>query len=104
MHLAEIYNQLLAGETLKLKFYSTEEAVNFRIRLAQFKSRQEKEAVGIGFMMEEEVSSLSFHTVTAKELGEAGEEVTIYWATLVLKQRSRYRQYDVIILPRNPES
>lgn len=101
MHLAEVYDQLFSGETLKLKFYSKEEAEYFRVKLAQFKSQQEKEAVNIGMMVDEEILKLSFAVTTELEAGDAGEEITAFWATVVLKQKAKYRQYHVVILPRS---
>lgn len=58
--LNDIYDLLLAGQTLELDFSDAEETERFRIQLHQFKSRRDKHLLSIGAVGEGEIDSLSF--------------------------------------------
>ena len=56
----EIYNLLFAGKKLQLEFQDAKAAEYFRVRFAQFKSRQENSLVDSGFLETEALSAFSF--------------------------------------------
>jgi len=58
--LGEIYNQLFAGNKVQLHFNSAKEAEYFRIRLAQYKTKQETNLLSLGFLDASAVMALSF--------------------------------------------
>lgn len=83
----ELYNLLLAGKKLQLHFRSVQDAAIFRIRLAQYKSRQEKEMLGLGMMEETERSMTVFRY-------DADTGI----ATIIFQQRPDPRQFSFKIL------
>jgi len=58
--LVDIYNLLFAGKNLQLNFPTKNEAENFRIRLHQYKTRQDRAQVAIGMIAEAELQRLVF--------------------------------------------
>lgn len=64
----EIYNILLTGKSIQLDFSSQEMAESFRVKLAKFKSRQDKLLEGLGFQGEDEKQKLTFQIQTQLHL------------------------------------
>lgn len=60
MNLREVYNQLFAGKKLRIAFSSEAEASNFRVRMHQFKNRQESQMIATGMLEKEEVQMFTF--------------------------------------------
>lgn len=54
MNVHEIYDFLLGGKTLEVDFSTAEEAEAFRIRIAQFKTRQDKKFVELGLLTKDD--------------------------------------------------
>lgn len=59
-NLLEIYNLLFAGERLQLQFPDEDAAERFRLKMTQFKSRQEKMLASIDAILKTEIQSFSF--------------------------------------------
>lgn len=58
--LNSIYNLLFAGSKLQLSFEDAQAAEYFRVRMAQFKARQEASLLSLGFLEESQILSFSF--------------------------------------------
>ena len=52
--IGSIYNQLLLGDRIRMRFNDSLEAEQFRVRMAQWKSRQDKAMMSIGGMEQED--------------------------------------------------
>lgn len=55
----QIYNKLLAGKKLEIRFPSAAESERFRVRMHQYKKMQEKEQLNIGIIAEEDIPVFS---------------------------------------------
>lgn len=58
--IVDIYNLLFAGKSIQLNFVNYEDAESFRIRLQQFKTRQDRAQVAIGMLSDTDKQKLSF--------------------------------------------
>lgn len=59
----DIYNELLAGKKLGISFASVKEAEGFRIRMHQFKTREEASQIAVGLIAQEDVSKFVFKMI-----------------------------------------
>ncbi len=55
----DIYNVLMTGQKVKMSFTSLDEARSFRNTLASIKHRQDKTALDVGLLTEEEIATFS---------------------------------------------
>lgn len=88
MDIPEIYNELMAGKKLTLQFQTVAEAARFRIRMHQYKLRQDKQLIGVGLLEDDDERqkfSFQFNTVTLV-------------AVIKFTDRAPRKQYDVKIL------
>ena len=92
MNIHQIYSSLLSGNTLQIPFSSAESAELFRVKLAQYKLRQDKVMIEVGFISKEERQRFSFST----QLQLPPWPPII--ATLVFKDRETLLQYEVKIV------
>lgn len=94
MNLQEIYNTLLAGDTIEMPFLSKEDAEVFRVALSKYKSRQDKIMLGIGMLEEEEIKVCSFILQASLPL----EGRTMWEASIKFRPRKPEREYIVKII------
>jgi hypothetical protein len=92
MSFQQIYNLLLAGKKLVLKFDEAQLAENFRTRMAHHKAKQEKTLEGLGVAVEDERTQFSFKVQKPEE--QSAEVV----AFLQFASPSPLRRYPVVIL------
>jgi hypothetical protein len=107
-NIEEIYNLLSAGKKIKLDFSSQKEADLFRVRIAQFKSRQEKMLVGLGVLETNDRQTFSFSVQQLLSLNdaEAGDLLPLELAkqevpvsvTMQFKNKEPSRLYKIEIL------
>lgn len=83
----ELYNLLLAGKKIELRFQSNQDAARFRIRLSQYKGAQEKEMIKLGMMQESERLKVVF-----RYIADTGV------ATILFQQPPDPRQFSFKIL------
>lgn len=96
MNIHEIYNSLLAGKVLKIGFDTSEEAETFRVKLAQFKGKQDKLLLDVGILSVSERQKLTFNLQAQMSFGDPN--VSAYSATIAFKDKATLRQYSVEIL------
>lgn len=87
----EIYNLLMAGQTVKLTFSSMEEMKKMRNNIAAVKKRQDRVGVDIGLFNEEEISVFSC-VITCKE----PPNITAVLSFLEEDRRKRKYTYEIV--------
>lgn len=90
----------MAGKTLSLEFETIEEANGFRIRIANFKTRQDKQLVALGMIDTKDKQVFSF--LVQAQLQVDPKDAPLI-ATLVFRDRSITRQYAVKIIKENDD-
>lgn len=86
----EIYHLLMDGKELKLNFREKEDAERFRVKLAQFKSAQDKMMIGVGLIETGELRRFSFSVQGDLELG--------WTASMKFTDRIVEKTYSIVIV------
>jgi hypothetical protein len=99
LNLSDIHNALFAGKKLELEFETPEEAEAFRVRLAQYKARQDKQMQELGMQGEGERSRFSFQVQGRLPPGDTLFPVTgTVTAILEYKEKVAQKLFKVRIL------
>lgn len=85
--LKDIYALLFAGKKINIDFPSAMEAERFRVRMAQFKSAQDRAMVSLGMMETTDRLAFSFSYDPASG-----------FAKLEFKEKHREKLYNIVIL------
>jgi hypothetical protein len=100
LNIKDIHNLLFAKKKLQLEFASEAEAEKFRVQLAQFKARSDKQLIELGLLEENEKQRLSF-----KVQGKLGLEDNLLLdmpstvtATIKYEDKVTQKQFKVRIL------
>lgn len=106
-NIVDIYNILFAGKKLRMEFDNAREAEIFRVKLAQYKGRQDKLMAGLGVIDDSarQVFSFSIQQLLALAPEDAElplpevERLTVPVAvTLQFKEKDIARRYKITIL------
>lgn len=106
-NIREIYNILLAGKKVKLPFSSEKEAETFRVSLHKFKSRQDEQLIGLGFL--EERQKLCFSVLQVEPELPIYEEPQLipidpFWiATFSFQDRVAMRTFSITVIEPSEE-
>ena len=70
------YLEETPGNSVKIEFSSTSERETFRVRLYQVKKRREEKLLGIDYLQDEDIESLSF-AIYLNEDGKPGAQISL---------------------------
>ena len=98
-NLREIYNLLILGKTIEIPFASAALANNFRIGLANLKTREDKLLVDCGFMLPDARHVLSFLIRAEPNLDMFDNDSTeTVIATVKFIPKKEQKRYQVVII------